>query len=336
MGGITALKKLQYGLETTPGVEVNATAQWRGKATLSDERTLEAVPEDWGRLRKPYRTIQPRLLAKITMEGTLTFEQFPVILSAGIDDVVTGTDDGGSGAYYYEYTFPDTELNSIKTYTFRGGDNQRVDVAEYGVVSSFQLDGKPGKAWEVKAEWFCRRAQSGAFTNGVTPQAVEDALFGKTLCYIDASGGTIGSTAITGSLLAVSLKVDCGNSPRFTGDNDAVYFYNVRQTMPEVTGTLTFEHDDVGENELEVARVTKEGAAASECVRLLRLKILGSSIGGTSYPNKTVLIDLPIVYTAVPAIEDEDGDSVISLPFRMVYDSTPARIVVANKLSQLV
>lgn len=335
MGGIRKLAKLQYGLESTAGDAVAATAQWRGKSTLEDARSMVVPPEDWGNVFPAYRTYQPQLLAKLRLSGPATFEQLPIILSCGVEALESGVQDG-TGPYAYDYDFGTTSANTPKTRTFRGGDNQRVDIVEYGFVTDFEISGKGGEAWMVSANWLGRQVTDGDFTGSITPAVVEECLFGKTLFYIDASGGTIGTTPKTATLLAASIKVNTGMSPRFTGDGNAAYFYNIRSVGASITGSITLEHDTTGEAEVAIARAATQNAAASACVRLIRFKCQGTTIsGGSTYTAKTMMIDLPIVYTAVPKIDEQNEDSVLTFPFRVPYDAMAPQIIVANALSAL-
>lgn len=335
MGGIRKLAKLQYGLESSVGVAVAATAQWRGKSTLEDARSMVSPPEDWGIIQPPFRTYQPRLLAKIAWDGPATFEQLPVVLSCGVEALETGVQDG-TGPYAYDFDFGTTSANTPKTRTFRGGDNQRVDIVEYGFVTDFHLSGKGGEAWMLKANWNGRQCTDGDFTNSITPAVVEECLFGKSTFSIDPSGGTIGATPKTSTLLATTIDVITGCTPRYTGDGSTASFYDIRTNGAVITGSITLEHDATGETELGIARAATQNAAAASCVRLLRWKTLGTTIaGGSTYTAKTLMIDLPVVYTAVPTLADQDSDSVITLPWRVVSDTMTPQIIVANALSAL-
>jgi len=110
-----------------------------------------------------------------------------------------------------------------------------------------------------------------------------------------------------------------------------VYFYTVKQVAPVVTGTLVLEHDDNGEDELNHAR--------SEDTRFMRLTFQGSAQttagSGGAWSYKTLQVDLGIVYTAVPTMEDQEGDNVITLPFEMVNVTSGGVLTCVNELSAL-
>ncbi len=48
MAGARALRKLQFGKETTAGTNVDATTIWRGMGTIKDEREVVFPAEDVG------------------------------------------------------------------------------------------------------------------------------------------------------------------------------------------------------------------------------------------------------------------------------------------------
>ena len=92
-----------------------------------------------------------------------TYEQLLHILEAGVKTVSSSQDGTGSG-YIYEYVFPTTAANSIKTYTIEGGDNTEEEEFTYGFVESFTLSGAPGESVMMGADWVGREVSTGTFT----------------------------------------------------------------------------------------------------------------------------------------------------------------------------
>ena len=129
--GIKALRKIQLGAETTAGTAVEADTIWRGIGVITDNRETIVPDEDIGYLSGKARNYCPKLEAAISMEPVpATFEQLPIILSAGVKNVITGvTDTGGSGKVY-TYTFPTTSANTITPWTIEGGDDQQAEEME--------------------------------------------------------------------------------------------------------------------------------------------------------------------------------------------------------------
>jgi hypothetical protein len=92
---------------------------------------------------------------------------------------------------------------------------------EYGFVESFTLSGKVGEAWKISSNWRGRQKTVEALTGSLSLTALEEILFGNTSVFIDAAGGTIGSTQKAGVLLEASVTVNTGIMPVFTADGGA-------------------------------------------------------------------------------------------------------------------
>ena len=332
MAGIKALRKIQLGLEATPGTSVSATALWRGAGKIEDRREVTFVDEDLGYISGVDRTYVGKLLAALSMDDVpATFEQLPYLLAAGVKDVVTGEADGVGSGKIYAYAFPTTAKNSIKSYTIEGGDDQEAEEMEYAFVESFKLSGKPGGALEMSAEWLGRQVIVSTFTGAIAVPTVEDILFSKGKLYVDAVGGTIGTTLLSSTFLGMDLDVTTGWIPVFTADGNLYFTFN-KSTPPEITFDITFEHDASG--------AARKVDWRAETARLVQVKFEGSSLttAGTTYSKKTVLINLAAKVEKVTPLGEQDGNDILTASFRARYNATAAKfaeIVIVNELSSL-
>lgn len=329
---VKALRQIQLGKETTAGTATAATVQWAGNGVLKDDRTITPLEYDDGFLPdNPFNYI-PNAGATLEMEDTpATFEQLPYILSASIEATITGTQDTGGSGYVYQYDVPTNAAQTPKTYTIEMGDDQRVDEMEYAYVEKFSLKGASDEPVMVSATWKGRQATDSDFTAVDNPSALEPILFNMGTLDIDATGGTIGLTNKTATLLGYTLDVDMGHRQIKSADG-AKYFNTIKQVAPVVTGTLILEHNATGEAELTIARAGTR--------RLVRLEHTGAALttAGSSYTYRKMIISLALEYTDVPALSDQDGNDVIEIPFRMVYSSTDSlagQIIVVNQTSAL-
>ena len=329
MAGIRALRKIQMGKETTAGSLVDSTTLWRGVGVLEDALEVKQVEEDVGYISGLDRQYVPKLLGKLSMENTpATFEQLPYLGEAGIKAVATGVADGAGGGKIYAYPMPTTTKNTINTYTLEGGDDQQEEEMEYGFVESFKLSGKAGEAWMMSGNWAGRQIALGTFTASLTPPAVEEILFGKSLLYIDAT--TIGTTVKSSTLLAADVDVKTGWVAVFSGDGQ-LYFTFVKVTDPEVTLNITFEHDATG--------VAEKAAWRAQTRRLIRLKVTGSAVtSGTAYNAKTLVLDFGGKWQTFDKIGEQNGNDVVqgTLSARpSTTDSTFFTMTVVNTLTSL-
>lgn len=149
----------------TPGV---ATALWRGTGLLEDKQEIVFVEEDVGYVVPLDRTYSPKLLAGLGMDSTpATFEQLPYLLSAGIQNIVTGVADGAGSGKIYAYNLPTTAARTIVTYTIEGGDDQQKEEAEYAFIESLKISGKMGETVMMSANWAARQITPGVETTGM-------------------------------------------------------------------------------------------------------------------------------------------------------------------------
>lgn len=327
--GVRALKKIQLGQETTAGTAVVATTIWRGKGVLTDARELVEVEEDIGQLVPLNRMYESHKFAEVKLNETpATFEQLPYLPACGVESVVTGVADGTGGGKIYAYDIAVTATQAPKTLTIEVGDNNRVDEAEYAYVSEWSLAGASREALMMEATLQARQATDAEFTGSLSAPAVEEILFGEGKLYIDTT--TIGTTQQTTTWLGFKLDMKTGHAPLFSGDGET-YFSTIVSGAPEVTGEITLLHDAFAEAEIAAAR--------AQTTRLVRMIFEGSAVtSGTTYTKKTLKIDLGVVYTKVPETGEQDEQTIVTLPFRMVYHTTAAvggQITVVNTLATL-
>lgn len=335
MAGVDGFRKMQLGAESTAGTAVAATAIWRGKAGMPDDRRVVAFPEeDISLISGDSRTYTPQYDAGIAFPETeMSFEQ-PYILEAGIKAVGTGVADGAGAGKIYTYPLPTdaASLNTLKTYTIESGDNQQAEEMEYAFVEDFKISGKPGEAVKWSANWRGRQWTTTTFTGALSLPTVETILASKGLLYIDAVGGTLGGTQVSASLLGMELNVKTGWRPVFTGDG-SLYFNTIEcvRELLEVTLQLTFRHN--------ASAVSEKANWRAETARKLRLQYNGSAItAGTAYSTKALRIDLAGKWDKFEALGNEGGIHTSTGVFRARKDTTAslfANIIVVNTLSTI-
>src|SRR5512146_1129189 len=151
--GVKALRKLQFGRETTSGTVAAATTIWRGEGVIEDTLLVVYPAEDIGYLSGVDRTYVPLKGAKLSLNSTpATFEQVCHILEMGLKTATPVQDGAGSG-YVRTYTAPTTAQNVIKSYTIEGGDDITAgqERMEYCFVTDFELAFKAGEALMLTA-----------------------------------------------------------------------------------------------------------------------------------------------------------------------------------------
>lgn len=305
MAGVDGFRKMQLGAESVAGTAVAATAIWRGKAGMPDDRRVTAFPEeDIAYASGDDRTYVPQLDGGIAFPETeLTYEQGPYILEAGIKAVGTGVADGAGSGRIYAYPFPTdaASLNTLRTYTIEAGDNQQAEEMEHAFVEDFKITSKPGEAAKVSANWRGRQWTPTTWTAGLSLPSVETVLGSKAKLYIDAVGGTLGATQVSSTLLGVELTGKTGWRPVNTGDG-YLYWGGVEfvRELLELTLQLTFRHN--------ASAVSEKAAWRAETARKLRLQYDGSALtAGTSYSAKAFRVDMAGKWEKFEALSSDGG-----------------------------
>ncbi|MBK9711563.1 MAG: hypothetical protein IPO81_09605 [Kouleothrix sp.] len=336
MPGVKSLRRIQLGKESTPGSAVAATTRWRGTGVLKDERKIDEVDEDVGILGGTDRTNIPDLGASIDIASTpLTFEQFQYILAMAMGGPTTGSADGAGSDKIYTTTIPTTALPTLQPYTVEGGDNAEVEFIEYAICSKFDLTGAPGKAVQLGATLNGRQVQrlAGGFSAATLP-TVEDALFGKSKVYLDAIGGTSGTTQVQNAVLGYKLNFSFPTVFKKTADGQ-LYFSFPQYVDQEIGGEITFEHDTIV---LGASGAKLDWRAQTP--KLLQIKIEGANVTtpGTAYSKKTIIINLPIKWKVANPLSDMNRNDTVKMTFRARYNTTAGtagNIIVVNELSAL-
>lgn len=330
MPGSKALRKIQLGREATPGTAVAATTLWRGLGVPEDLREAVDVEEDIGIMGGADRSYIASVDAQFELESVpATFEQIFHIFEGGIKLVGTGVADGAGSGKIYAYTFPTTVKNTIKTYTIEGGDDQQAEEMEYSFVSEFGLEGAAKEALMMTATWKGRQITNTTFTGAISVPTVEDIIFNKGKLYIDAIGGTIGTTLISNSFLSMSLSCVTGWQAVSTADGN-LYFSLVKSVKPELTCEITFEHDATA-----VAEKTNWRALTS---RLIRIQFEGTALAspGTAYTYKTLRLDMAGRWSNFDKLGEQDGNDILTGTFSSRYNPTAgymATFTVVNEIA---
>jgi len=323
--------KIQLGREATAGQAVAATTIWRGPfAFFEDARTKVVVEENIGIAVTAERTYTPMLLGKLAVPATeLTFGQVLHILEAGVQ-TATPT---GAGPYIYTYALPTSNsINTLKTYTLECVPViATADYLEmpYSFVEEFTFEGNAGEAIKMSANWTGQQLSTGTATSLstlLTGNDMEPALMPKTKLYIDATGGTVGTTQKTGVLMGLSMRVRTGWVVVPVGDGNT-YFGIIKFTKPEVTFSLTLELE---QNTGASVVATERGFYRSDTVRLFQTLTDGPSA------SQQLTLKWAGKYDKVGGYNNNNGNITVTLEGHAVYSQTDTLFwtaIVKNSLS---
>jgi hypothetical protein len=335
-GGIKGLWRHQIGVEGTLGTEVNSTTYWRGPMSkIKDNSKPVYAEEDVAIIGGVGRSYTPYEIAEVAFEETeVTFEQLPYLCNMAIRGVA-GVQDGAGTDYIYTYLFPVSTVYTPYTYTCEIGDNQQAELVTGVFVKELTISGASQEAWKMKATgtgWISS-APTTTFTSALSIPTVEEVLFQKSRIYIDAIGGTMGSTQRTNTLLDFELTIKEIYTEYATADNAGKnYTVILMNAMPEITLKFTLMHDSISVAE-RVIRRTRAG-------RQIRIEGVGNTVAtpGSVYSTKRVQLNLVGTYDDPEEMDAETGSDIVKFSFRNHYHLTSASrgsIVVVNELSAL-
>jgi hypothetical protein len=329
--GVKRLRKIQLGLETTPGVLVPATAVLRGlEGTLEDEREQKFSVEDVGVLGGTDHNFEVKVGGKLDLSGEANFEQLPYFLAMAVKDAVTGVADGGGSGFVYSYPLPTTAKNDVKTYSFRAGDDYQAETMAFAFCPDLELSGSSGEEVKLSANLEGGEVVPGTFTGGLVLPSVETLLFQKARLFIDPLSGVIGTTQVSNALVGFSLKIKGGKVRRWTASGLLTHSH-LGQDAPEVELSLTFEH--------EGSASALKTAWRSRATQLVRLEILGNALGTAgTYTTKLFRVDLVGKWTKFDKLEEQDGNDIVTGTFQARYNvtaNTMGTFLVVNEKSAL-
>lgn len=222
-----------------------------------------------------------------------------------------------------------------QTYTIEAGNNHQAYETAYGYCASFELAGKGGADIDVvtlASSWAGRQWSKTTFTPALALPSVSELLFGRAKLYIDAIGGTMGTTEKPGVMQDYGLKCTSGLRHGFGGTGNLYFNKAQRVVSPSLQLTLGMLYDDVAVAEVD--------AWEADTPRKIQIKIEGPtlSVAGTTYSKKTVLLNLIGSWSKFSGLEGAQLGDLVRGTFDCGWDTTAAAgpsIVVVNELAAL-
>lgn len=314
--GLYPLRKLQLGFEGTAGTLVAATKKLVGESSYTPN--IKRIFEEYPRGERAMVTGGGFSVMKgstIEHEGPITYEEILYPLLSGLHNDAVPL---GSGPYTWEITPVLTGQASIKTLTAEfdiddGSSLHYEREAGYFHCTEFEITIEPNEDAKIKWTMEGRAEQASTMTTALTP------ITGRTVVpsnlfklWIDASGGTIGTTAKLQTLRSVKIKVTTGVKGDFTLDGRTdLDLTGLQSQMLKGEVELTLEHNANAATEIGIWRT--DGG-----VRLIRLK---ADNGLATTANKAITFDMGAVYTDDPEFSEEDGIELVTMKAALEYDS---------------
>jgi hypothetical protein len=344
MPGRKPLRRIQFGLEVTPGTPVAATARmrWNG-GMLDDQQELVFPPELVGVFGGTDRSFIQSITAALDVADTpITPEQLPYLLAMLYGGPTTGAADGsGSTGFQYVTAIPVSSVPANTSYTVEGGDDYEVERMDYAKATKVTLKGTQKGNCTMSASLIGQQvARLGGGFSATTLADTNDLIFAGSRLYLDPIGA-IGSTLVTNQFLGFEITFEAMWIPKFTGEGapDAPVWSFAIFVDKKVTGKITLEHDAAVDGNTGI-----KSQFRANTPRAMRIDVLGQTYAtpgsGTLFTGgrRGLRIDLPVRWTKVPPLDDLEGNDIITVEFESRLNSTfgdAGEIIVCNEVSTL-
>lgn len=309
MGRASVNRVVQVGPEVTKGTGVAASKQLP-TTDIQLSRTL-----DMKQFRaQGYKTQTAVQLNKDfgsgTLNGPLNFTEIVYPLATIVTPVIT-TPGGGTASRDWTFTSFASGANAFTTLTIQEGDATAGLQMVYSLLTQFGLDYN-GDGATITGTILGRAPAAASLTGSPTSIAQLPGSPRGVDIYMDAVGGTIGTTKVTDAMNA-SFQVSNVQAAKWVLNTTYTSFQETIEVVPSLSGTIETEHN--AQSRAFYAAVT----ATSNPVYLVRFLCTGPIIEG-AIPYKFRLdFAAQIVGMAQTDIDGVWGYSYSLLP---VYSST--------------
>lgn len=203
--------------ETVWGTPGAATAKWMGVKpypSLTPKRKATIFDQARGSLAPGFNSAILEKGGVVKIGGFLTYQD-AIFLGHAIWGIVTPT---GAGPYTYTYVGPTTTQMNLQTYTVEYSQASSLARAQGTVFQKLSIKGEAAKeiSWEMSG-WAqdIDPAWSGSLA-ALSDRTVEPVLMPSTALAMDATGGTIGTTAFANTMISFGLEIENSAKPILT------------------------------------------------------------------------------------------------------------------------
>ena len=337
--GLKAFRRIQVSnAEDTPGTAEAATEILYGiMGTFEDADVLHRPEEDRNSLAQNFEDDEfVSNQAKLVWTGDLNFRHITWALLMSLKGNVTPTQPDSTNqpnAYLRTVTPALTTANTpdiaagIDTFTFEYGDDDQAWEVAYCFGTKLTISGAANDMCKFSLSITGDAKTDTTFTGALTAQSVQRAPFNLAKFYVDADGGTVGTTQKTGLLRAFTWTLDTKFQAFYTADGDLSYS-SVSEDRKRVELDLTYRWGSDAD--------TERGFYDARTTRLMRIALFGQTELDSGQSNPPYLyLDQAVRYENWPTWGDDQGLSTFKVRAYSVYNSTYAKLFEAALLNTL-
>lgn len=317
MGRPSVNRVVQVAKETTPGTPV-AASKLLPSMSITLTRELDV---------KQYRAMgfKAQTIAKIVkdfcsgkMTGPLNYTELVYALATLVTPVIT-TPTNGILTRQWVFTGLAVGADSFNALTIQEGDGTAALQASYGIFTEFGVDIKLDSA-DISGSLIGQNLTATTLT-GAPTSIVQKPIGPREIdVFMDAEGGTIGTTKITDAI-AASWKVTNKQAAKWVLNTSNASFKETIEVVPSFTGEIETEHNS------QSRTLFASISALSNPTQLIRIAATGPLIEAVT-PNYfySLNIDFP---AQVIATEQTDSDGVwgYKYSFLPIYSSVFGNII---------
>lgn len=324
-GNVTILDRIEAKIEAVRGTaEATMTRPVvfpLGRATWTWEADEGLVPESLRSFHASDADFTSVGIAtsRINIEAILSFEEAIWWLNLAVDgNSRTGVTTGSTPAGYTYTQTPSSAVDDLDTITLKCGDGAVAYKFDRGVVNTATLRWNPARGgdsyWMISVEIFARFL--GTTTFDAPAALVRHKIAAKgTKVYLDAFGGTIGTTQATGVIRSGSITINNQIEEKQWSEDDT----NVGSDFGRGEQVITVEVVR------ELNADTEFALLRAGTTRKLRIEKVGDAIGTTPTTNFQWRIDMPVFrYTPRMAPNYQGQNRIVTMAGRALRNSVSA------------
>lgn len=212
--GVSSQRVLQFGREATYGTPVAAAAILSGVEQFTWDPGITLMPMTFldGTQTSNQKIIKVAEMPLAVVNGLYSAEDSIYWLDSAFNlGVITG-----AGPWTHVYSAPvTTAAQAVRSRTLEFYDGNQEYRMTSALVDQFTIAGDVNSLWKFSTNWFGAQIVAGTLTAALSTRAFNPFPTTSTSIWIDDIGGTIGTTAISATLISWSLQVQTGLHGKF-------------------------------------------------------------------------------------------------------------------------
>lgn len=204
---VSPLDQVQLGTESVWGTSVAATSKLGliDNISIDAEVDTELLKDIRGSLAPGHVAVLNAHKGSAVINGTPTYEDMPYVL----DSLMETATPGAATTYIRDYTGQLASAPTRSKYTVYKGQSGKVQKLTGGIFTEYGIKIETNKPWEFTGKLIGNKVADGSLAS-LSDRTQTPIHANNTTVYIDAMGGTIGTTAITTILFSLDMQIKNG------------------------------------------------------------------------------------------------------------------------------